>query len=179
MNYRSSRHDLSLIQQHRGGYRKWNNIQRSGKCLGTQRREGGPSWERDRGRDKGSLKALILKGDSGGKGWVRIKEGRPLQTRCRIGSGDLSIKRRESRGGKKAKKSRERGSQEKARGGRGDRVMGETEQRVQGKGRGGGQHCASQWGLCAVWRGLGPGCSVCVRECEGADREAWSHRALP
>lgn len=42
--------------------------QRSGKCLGTQRREGGPRWERDRGRDEGSLKALILKGDSGGKG---------------------------------------------------------------------------------------------------------------
>lgn len=33
---------------------------------------------------------------------------------------------------------------------RGDRIMGETEQRVQGKGKGGGQHCASQWALCAV-----------------------------
>ena len=42
--------------------------QRSGKCLGTQRREGGPCWERDRGRVKGLLKALLLKGDSGGKG---------------------------------------------------------------------------------------------------------------
>lgn len=27
---------------------------------------------------------------------------------------------------------------------RGDRVMGETEHRVQGKGKGGGKHCGSQ-----------------------------------
>lgn len=47
-------------------------------------------------------------------------------------------------------------------------ALGGSEQKVQGEGKWGGKHCASQWGLCAAWRGLG-----CVHVCGYADREAW------
>lgn len=70
----------------------------------------------------------------------------------------------EEEGRKRRLKSRERGSQAKARGGRRDRVMGETEQRVQGKGRRGGQHCAYNGGFVQPEGGWDQG-AVCVCVC--------------
>lgn len=159
------RYEMSLIQQSREGHIRGNTTVREVENVLEHRGEREGHAGRDRGERRGNVEGLSIEGDRGGKGWARIKEGRgetPTDMISRIGSGDLRIKRREERRWRRLK-SRERGSQAKARGGWRDRVMGETEQRVQGKGRGGGQHCASQWGLCAVWRGLGPGCCVCVQ----------------
>lgn len=68
---------------------------------------------------------------------MRIKEGRPLQTRRRIGSGDLSMKRRESRGGKKVKKKAENeGVRQKQEGAEGTELWGKQSRGYRGKAEG-------------------------------------------